>query len=121
MKGQLLCPACHTLNSIDAETCTGCGEPLTIFGRVMARQGSQSRSQRLEQMRGRAGAIKEEARKSSDARMATFKEIDHRRFEHEREEIIAQQMRDRRLFRGVAIGLGIFFLIIIVAALVTLL
>jgi hypothetical protein len=53
--------------------------------------------------------------------MATFNEIDHRRFEHEREEIIAQQMRDRRLFRSVAIGLGIFFLIIIVTALVTLL
>lgn len=53
--------------------------------------------------------------------MAALKEIDQRRIEHEREDLVAQKLRDQRLFRSVAIGLGLFFLIIVVAALVILL
>jgi hypothetical protein len=72
-------------------------------------------------MRGRANAIKQEARRSSDIRMAALNEIDQRRIEHEREDLVAQKLRDQRLFRGVAIGLGLFLFIIAAVALVILL
>lgn len=103
------------------ETCSICGEPLTIVGRVISRQGSQTKSQRLEQMRSRAGVLKEEARVSSEVRMAEFVEIDRRRIEREREESYVQKLRDRLLFRNVAIGLGVFLLIVVVVTLVVIL
>jgi hypothetical protein len=103
------------------ETCSVCGEPLTIVGRVISRQGSQTKSQRLEQMRARAGVLKEEARVSSEVRMTEFVKIDRRRIEREREESYIQQLRDRLLFRNVAIGLGVFLLIVAVVTLVVIL
>jgi Fe2+ transport system protein B len=103
------------------ETCSICGEPLTIVGRVISRQGSQTKSQRVQQMRARAGAIQEEARISSDARMAEFVEIDRQRIEREHEQSYARQLRDRQLFRNVAIGLGLFLLFVAIVTLVILL
>jgi hypothetical protein len=102
------------------ESCSNCGEPLTIVSQVISRQGSQLKSQRLEQMRSRAGAIQEEARVSSDARMAEFMEVDRRRIKGEHEALRAQQEHDRRLFRNLAIGMGVFLLLIAVATLVIL-
>lgn len=120
VRGQLRCRACQTLNPIGTESCSNCGEPLTIVSQVISRQGSPSKSQRLEQMRSRAGAIQEEARVSSDARMAEFMEVDRRRIEGEHEALLAQQEHDRRLFRNLAIGMGVFFLLIAAATLVIL-
>jgi predicted amidophosphoribosyltransferase len=121
VQGQLECPSCQSLNPIGMETCSVCGEPLTIVGRVISRQGSQTKSQRLEQMRARAGVLKEEARVSSEVRMTEFVKIDRRRIEREREESYIQQLRDRLLFRNVAIGLGVFLLIVAVVTLVVIL
>ncbi len=87
----------------------------------MNRQGLQSRSHRLEQMRSQASAIKEAARLSSEARMAGLNEVDQRRIEHERAERYAQEQRDQQLFRNLAIGIGIFLLMIAAISLVILL
>lgn len=87
----------------------------------MIRQGIQTKSHRLEQMRTRAGTIKEQARLSSDARMAEFIQIDQRRIEHERADLYAQQQRDRRLYRNVALGFGIFLFLVAAISLVILL
>jgi hypothetical protein len=121
VQGQLQCPSCKSSNPIGTETCVTCGEPLTIFGRVISRQGGQTKSHRLEQMRSRASEIKEKERASSEVRMAGFKKIDRRRMEFERKQLLAQRLRDRRLFRNVAIGLGLFFLIVTIISLVVLL
>lgn len=121
VQGQLQCRACQTLNPIGTENCANCGEPLSIISQVISRQGSQQKSQRLEQMRSRAGAIQEQARQSSETRMAEFMEIDRRRLQSEHEALAARQEQDRRVFRSLAIGLGIFFFIIAVATLVILL
>jgi hypothetical protein len=121
VQGQLECPSCQSLNPFGMETCSICGEPLTIVGRVISRQGSQTKSQRVQQMRARAGAIQEEARISSDARMAEFVEIDRQRIEREHEQSYARQLRDRQLFRNVAIGLGLFLLFVAIVTLVILL
>jgi hypothetical protein len=72
-------------------------------------------------MRIQASTIKEQARLSSEARMAGLAEIDQRRIEHEHAELFAQQQRDRQLFRNVAIGLGIFLFIVATISLVILL
>ncbi|MGD8730701.1 MAG: zinc ribbon domain-containing protein, partial [Anaerolineales bacterium] len=121
IQGQLQCPSCQTLNPIGHETCMNCAEPLTILGRVISRQGLQTKSQRLEQMRQRASAIKAEAQSSSDARMAEFVEMDRRRIQLEREAVLVQQEKDRLLFRNVAIGIGIFLLVVVLISLVILL
>jgi hypothetical protein len=103
------------------DTCSVCGEALTIVGRVMTRQGSQIKSQRLEQARSHANLIKDVERVSSDKRMAGFVEIDRRRLEYEREAQKLQEYKDRQLFRGLALGLGIFLLLIAVVTLVIIL
>lgn len=121
VQGQLECPSCQSLNPIGTELCMACAEPLTIFGRVLSRQGLQVQSKRLEQMRNRAGEIKDQALKSSDIRMAGFREIDQRRIESEQAAMQAQRERDRRLFRYVAFALGLFMLIVAVISLVVLL
>lgn len=121
VQGRLQCPACQSINELGVEMCAACGEPLTIVGRVLSRQGLQTRSQRLEQMRFRNEAIKEEERLSSDVRMSGFVEIDRRRIEAEHESLLAQQALDKRLFRNVAIGLGLFLLFVAIVSLVILL
>ena len=119
--GQLECPACRSLSPVGSETCSECGEPLTLFGRVIERQGNQSLSRRQSQMRERAGQIKENAQISSEQRMAGFREIDDRRLEAERQDMLAQHDRDRRLFRSVAIGLGVFLIVVAIMSLISLL
>ncbi len=121
VQGQLQCPNCEATHPIGMEMCSLCGEPLTLFGRVMIRQGLQSKPHRLEQMRSRAVTIQEHARLSSEIRMAGFEEIDKRRLENEQSAQAAQQQRDRQLFRYLALGIGIFLLVIAAVSLVILL
>jgi hypothetical protein len=119
--GQRICPACNTPNPLDLETCQNCGEPLTIFGTVMARQNPHATPYRLEQMRGQAEGIKARSNQEAELRMTQFREIDQRRLDAERIAQIQQEEKDRLLLRNVLLGIGIFLGLVAIIALIVIL
>lgn len=120
-EGLRICPACSSTNALENETCRSCGEPLTVFGTVIARQNPGTTTYRLEQLRGQAESMKAKDSFESEVRMSRFQDIDRRRIDAERVAQLAQQEKDRLLIRNALIGVGIFLGLVAIIALIVLL
>lgn len=113
----MICPACNSPNDYNADACSACGEPMSLFWQVLSRHANPSHSMRLEQIRSQADAIKTEAMAASQQRYAQFEEIDRKRLQAEREAHLARASQDRQLFLTVGVALIGFVLILILVAL----
>lgn len=121
INGRRICPTCKRSNEIGLDHCSACGEPLTVISAVISRQAAGHGSHRLEQLKGRAGEIKEQAEKHSKERMAGLEGIDQRRIQNERDASLQQYTRDRSILKYTAIGAGIFLLLVAIISLILIL
>lgn len=108
----LLCPVCAGENTIQAERCSHCGEPLTSLGRALTRHGDGQRPYKLEQVRAMASQIRTLEEESSRKRIGALEEIDRLRIAAQAEATRAAADRDRRLFRTVIIASAAFLLLV---------
>jgi hypothetical protein len=101
----------------DADSCPKCGEPVSLFGQVMARHADSRRSPLwLEQARGQAQGVRLEEELASQKRFEILEETDRRRLEAVEREALAQQRKDRLILRwGLAIGAGLALLFLALA------
>lgn len=113
----MICPACDTPNDYNADACSQCGEPMSLFWQVLSRHTNPTQSLRLEQIRSQADKIKTEAMAASQERYAQFEEIDRKRLQAERAAQQARAEQDRQLFLTVGIALGGLVIILIAVAL----
>ncbi|HSR47644.1 MAG TPA: hypothetical protein VLL77_06605 [Anaerolineales bacterium] len=101
------CPSCGSPHASGAETCLVCGEPLTGVARILTSPAAPRQPRWLDQNRQRAGDLKRTEASAAEERMASFREIDRRRLEHERAMAAQTASRERRamILAGVVIGL----------------
>ncbi len=96
------CPSCGHVNFSEAESCAACGEPLSLAARVVDRQLSAPSPRRLDQVRAQAPALKAEAEKASQARMAVFQRAERLREEQVRRMSASRAEEDRRILLAAA-------------------
>jgi hypothetical protein len=98
----------------ESDACPKCGEPVSLFGQVMARHVDSRRSPLwLEQARGHARGVRLEEERASQKRFEALQETDRLRLEAVEQEELAQQRKDRLTLRwglAVAVGLVLVFL-----------
>ena len=107
-----VCPACGHENSLSAENCIVCDEPLTIVCQIMIMQSDHSQPFRLKQIRSQASAIKEREERASQQRMEAFQEIDRRREQALAEAQEAQKVHQRRVSTVMFIIAGLFVIFV---------
>ena len=107
-----VCPACGHENSIHAENCIVCEEPLTIVSQVMRMHSNHSQPFRLKQVRSQASAIKEREERASQSRMEAFQEIDRRREQALAKAQEAQKAYQRRVSTVMFIIAGLFVIFV---------
>ncbi len=110
---QAVCPSCGTENDPGAEACTNCGEPLSAVGRIFGHAAKPTQPRWLDEARDRAQTLKDEGLKTSEERMQSFLDIDRRREAWQAEAAARQRLRDQRLLRMVAMGFGLFLIVVV--------
>lgn len=106
------CPACDQVNLPRAETCSRCGEPLTLTAQVMSRRGGQGSPLWLTRARSQAGDLKGTEEQASQVRMQSLLEVDRVREEALRTASAERAAQDRKLMRTLAIGLAGLLIVI---------
>ena len=107
-----ICPACGHVNDFGLETCTKCGEPLSLLAQIMTRHGSDQ-PYKLQQVRRQAPQIKEREARESQKRMDAFQAIDQRRKAAEAEAKKAQEEYSRKVSTIVLFIIPIFIAFVI--------
>ena len=112
-----VCPRCGATNSVDAEACRDCGEPLTTVGRVFQRHEDARRPpQFLQYARQEAPAIKRAEAEASRRRTDTFSNQEAQRLEALHLQRQEQAAKDRTLmFIGLLFIAGLVLFIVSVA------
>jgi hypothetical protein len=105
---QPTCPECGAANPPGAERCHACDRLLDLVGFVL-RARLQGPSQRLEQDRQRAAALKQEAEAASQDRMRQWWEQEE---ERRRAVALAQVEQKRQEQRLLAVAMAIAFVVL---------
>jgi hypothetical protein len=109
------CPVCESINTVVAEHCLVCGEPLSIVSKVISRhEGDGFQPVFLEHARIRAAGLKDQGASASEKRMRTLQEIDERRELAQAEAREMQRKADQRSIR-IAFFLVALFLVFVVS------
>jgi RNA polymerase subunit RPABC4/transcription elongation factor Spt4 len=111
-----VCTACGRFVDESAEICPHCGEPLSVIGSVIARQGPPRPPRWLAVARATASTMKAEAEVGSRGRMEALWEIDRRRIAAGAEEEARRRVGDRRTLSWAAIACGMLVLFFILVA-----
>jgi hypothetical protein len=111
----LVCPSCSWINTIEAERCPQCGEPLTVISQVISRQDASQGPQWLRRVQSQAEVIKQSEEIASQKRLQKLQEIDRKREEAVSAEK-AQRTKDDRFFL-MLIASGVLLVIIIITIL----
>jgi hypothetical protein len=111
----LICPSCGWINTIQAESCPDCGEPMTVITQVISRQDKSGGPRWLERVQSQAEEIKKSEEIASRDRLQKLQEIDRKREEAIAEEKVRRSKDDR--FFLILIGSAVLIVIIIVAIL----
>lgn len=114
----LICSSCGWINSIQAEVCPDCDEPISIVAQVLRRHDSQGKPHWLERVQSQADQIKSKESQASKERMQQFEQIEQRRRDTVVREEALRQIRDKKvLFVVVASMLAAFIILIALAIL----
>jgi uncharacterized membrane protein YvbJ len=112
------CPACGWDNWILAEHCAQCGRNLDLIEQI-ARRWQKTTQQRLEERRVGMAALKDREEHASQQRLAEFLELERQRQEALAQARRLQRQREQQIYRWLAIGVGAFIFVIIVALLIS--
>ena len=107
------CPICGWQNPRRSEVCANCGEPLTMIGRVLTRQGTAGPPPWLGRVRSRAGELKEQGARASEQRMEQLLDIDRRRHLDDARALARQRATDRQVVLVVGVGVGVLALVVV--------
>ncbi len=110
----LLCPNCGTDNPAEARVCGGCGEPLTLAGRVLEREPGRQPPHWLSRVREQAAILKQDGERSAESRMETLRDVDRVRQARELEEEAATAERERKAL--LLVGGAVVFVIVVAIA-----
>ena len=108
-----ICPACGHVNDFGLETCSLCGEPLSLLAQIMTRHNGSDQPYKLQQVRRQAPQIKEREARESQKRMEVFQTIDQRRKAAEAEAKQAQEEYQRKVSTVVLFIVPIFIVFVI--------
>jgi len=108
----LICPSCGWVNTIEAENCPECGEPMDVVAQVISRQDISGGPLWLKRVQSQAEEIKKSEEMASQNRLQKLQEIDRKR-EATLAEERARRSRDDRFFL-ILIGTGVLLLMIII-------
>ncbi len=111
----LVCPSCGWINTVEAESCPNCGEPMNVITQVISRQDRSRGPQFLARVRSQVEEIKKTEEIASQDRLQKLQEIDRKR-----EDAIAvekaRRSQDDRFFL-ILIASGVLIVIIIITIL----
>jgi len=107
------CPVCGWQNPRRSEVCANCGEPLTMIGRVLTRQGTAGPPPWLSRVRSRAGGLKEQEARASELRMEQLLDIDRRRHLDDARTLARQRATERQVVLVVGVGAGVLAFIVV--------
>ena len=107
------CPVCGWQNPRRSEVCANCGEPLTMIGRVLTRQGTVGPPFWLGRVRSRAGDLKEQEARASELRMEQLRDVDRRRHLDDARALARQRATDRQIVLVVGLAMGMLGLIVV--------
>lgn len=106
----LICPSCGWINTIEAERCPECAEPLSVIAQVISRQDIAGGPQWLRRVQSQAGEIKSAEERASQLRLQKLQEIDQKR-----EETIAdqkeKQAKEDKLLYIIVLAIGLFIVL----------
>jgi hypothetical protein len=110
-----ICGACGHENTLDAQRCATCGEPLNIVAQVLSRHGRWGVNPIwMDRVRSQASAIRALEASASEKRMQLFSEIEQRREMAYAEAQAARRVQDRRMLLFGCILTALF--VVVVAA-----
>lgn len=110
----LICPACGWINTLGADLCQDCAEPMNVVSQVISRQNQPGTPQWLQRVQDQASGIKSNEEQASRKRIEVLEGIDRRREEAQRTEMELQRRKDKEIILGVFI----IFVVVIVILLV---
>jgi hypothetical protein len=93
----LICPSCGWINTIDAEDCPECGEPLSVIAQVISRQDKAGGPQWMKRVQSQLGEIRSAEERASQIRLQALQEVDQKREESLAEQKIRQSQAERNL------------------------
>jgi hypothetical protein len=106
----LICPSCGWINTIEAEDCPVCGEPLTVVAQVIHRQDTSGGPQWMKRVQSQLGEMRSAEEQASQIRLKALQEIDHSREKALAEQKEQQSKADRTLFASMTI-IGILIIL----------
>jgi len=112
-----VCRNCHTVNWSGSETCYSCGNPIDIVAMVVDGSATTT-ANRLRRQMDDAQAIKTAEELASGQRMAELLAIEEARQADLRRRIARQQAQERKLLIVVFSGVALFFIALVIYALV---
>ena len=108
----LICPSCGWINTIEAESCPDCSEPLTVITQVISRQDTSQGPRWLARVQSQAEEMKKTEEIASQDRLQKLQEIDR-----QREDAIANEKarrsKDDRFFLILIASVVVIAIIII--------
>ena len=110
----LICPACGWINTIDADLCQDCAEPMNVVSQVFSRQHQPGKPQWLQRVQDQASGMKSDEEEASRKRIELLEGIDRRREEAQRTEMELQRRKDKEIILGVFIVFVVVVMIILV-------
>ncbi len=113
-----LCPACGTRNWGGADCCEHCGRKLDLIEHMSERWATSTKSRLQQQMSSSAG-IKEHEEERSRARMAALWEVENRRQQLLREDLVRREHEQQRFLLIFGVVLFLMLAGILIAVLVT--
>ena len=113
----LLCPSCGWINTLDAESCPICGEPLNVVAQVISRQDPAASPAFLRRVQSQAENIKASEELASQNRFQKLQEIDRVREDSIAKDKVRRSQDDRFFLILIASGVIIIILIIAILAL----
>ncbi len=110
----LICPACGWINTLGADLCQDCAEPMNVVSQVISRQNQPGTPQWLQRVQNQASGIKSDEEEASRKRFELLERIDRRRKEAQRTEMELQRQSDKKIFLGVFIIFVVVVMILLV-------
>ncbi len=115
----LICPSCGWINTIEAENCPECGEPLTVVSQVFHRHDTTEGPQWRQRVQSQLGELISSEERASQLRFQELQELDKKREEAIAEQKAHRSKTDRTLLTIISIiGLLIIMGFIIIGILV---
>jgi hypothetical protein len=108
-----VCPSCKHENWAGDEYCASCGRTLDLL-EIMTQAESRDTRARLEAQRRHAHLVKAQESRDSEARMASFWDMERRRLETIARDTAQKQRRERLVLAGIVLLIAAIVLIAVI-------